>query len=702
MKNGLSKKGLWKVIEFIVTNIISVLVICFTGFLFLQSMFGSAVMDYGENIYFIKDSILLNILIIGAILAVLVGVKIINYKRNITIPMPGRKFLNVFTIIFAVLMVLFVAATHVNPMDDQQIVLDCAKDLLSGEYSQWETGGYCYIYPHQNGIVLFFALISAIFGENNWMAVQILGIPTLVCSAYFASKTIYLLFNDKKLAAYSYIILLLFMPFNFYTTFVYGTVFGMACALAGIYFVIKYFKQGKIANGILGITFVVFSYVFKSNFLILFVAIMLLVLYDIIMKRRIASVITLIYGIVFYLLIGLTVTFITQAITGAKIEDSIPSSAWVAMGMQEGNKAPGWWNGYNRSVAVDNDFDYEKTQEAVKQEINSRLDAFSKDKMYALEFFSKKISSQWNEGTFEAFYIDNIDRGRPVTGWSALIKSLMLDGRTLNKMVVNVSNFFLSLLWLGVLFYMILDRKNMDAYKLIFGIIFIGGFLFHLFWEAKGQYTVVYAYVLIPYMLRGYQNFAGKFVQGTGRKARRKVTFKNSGLVSLISIFAVVLLVGVLNVSVINKSIKLSGDELRYEEYISHQVDDLDDGRYIIYSEQGNNIYLTDGVDSENIAKSKEVVVDGTQIRLYDNDNRTASGKTLSAIEGWTEKTQVAVEDLFRTYNQRWVFENKHDNVYVIKTENGLALTYNAKTKKLSIEKYTGDKNQCWYVLSGQ
>ena len=43
------------------------------------------------------------------------------------------------------------------------------------------------------------------------------------------------------------------------------------------------------------------------------------------------------------------------------------------------------------------------------------------------------------------------------------------------------------------------------CYKLIFVITFIGGFLFHLVWEAKGQYTIIYAYLMIPYMLRGYQ-----------------------------------------------------------------------------------------------------------------------------------------------------------------------------------------------------
>jgi len=41
---------------------------------------------------------------------------------------------------------------------------------------------------------------------------------------------------------------------------------------------------------------------------------------------------------------------------------------------------------------------------------------------------------------------------------------------------------------------------------LIPGIIFIGGFLFHLVWEAKGQYTVCYFVLLIPYAWMGIRN----------------------------------------------------------------------------------------------------------------------------------------------------------------------------------------------------
>ena len=45
---------------------------------------------------------------------------------------------------------------------------------------------------------------------------------------------------------------------------------------------------------------------------------------------------------------------------------------------------------------------------------------------------------------------------------------------------------------------------------------FIGGFLFHLVWEAKGQYSVVYFMLLLPYAYLGMERVADVFLDVTG------------------------------------------------------------------------------------------------------------------------------------------------------------------------------------------
>ena len=49
--------------------------------------------------------------------------------------------------------------------------------------------------------------------------------------------------------------------------------------------------------------------------------------------------------------------------------------------------------------------------------------------------------------------------------------------------------------------------------ELIFAIIFIGGFVFHLIWEAKCQYTITYFVLLIPYSIVGYKKTSEKILQ---------------------------------------------------------------------------------------------------------------------------------------------------------------------------------------------
>ncbi|MDY4839306.1 MAG: hypothetical protein SO160_07160, partial [Lachnospiraceae bacterium] len=51
--------------------------------------------------------------------------------------------------------------------------------------------------------------------------------------------------------------------------------------------------------------------------------------------------------------------------------------------------------------------------------------------------------------------------------------------------------------------------REQDIRKIAWLILLIGGFLFHLFWEAKGQYTVVYVWLCIPYCIWGYKRMSG-------------------------------------------------------------------------------------------------------------------------------------------------------------------------------------------------
>ena len=86
-----------------------------------------------------------------------------------------------------------------------------------------------------------------------------------------------------------------------------------------------------------------------------------------------------------------------------------------------------------------------------------------------MSFFSKKTASQWSEGTFECFYITNLDRGRLSNPtWTDSVKNLMVDGHSANRAVTTICNYFIVFLWLGIILFLIFDFRKLDAYKLIF------------------------------------------------------------------------------------------------------------------------------------------------------------------------------------------------------------------------------------------
>ena len=62
-----------------------------------------------------------------------------------------------------------------------------------------------------------------------------------------------------------------------------------------------------------------------------------------------------------------------------------------------------------------------------------------------------------------------------------------------------------NIILLSAFSYFLLNWKNININSLILGIVFVGGFIFHMFWEAKCQYTITYFWLLIPYAAQGLQ-----------------------------------------------------------------------------------------------------------------------------------------------------------------------------------------------------
>lgn len=114
------------------------------------------------------------------------------------------------------------------------------------------------------------------------------------------------------------------------------------------------------------------------------------------------------------------------------------------MSMQEtdeGGYACGWYNAYNWNVYAQNNYDRTLTQQACFENLSESLNKFVHEQRYAIDFFYKKFTSQWNAPTFQAM-ITNEWASRHVDNLSPLAHFFIYwQCRTFLYGIMNIYHF---------------------------------------------------------------------------------------------------------------------------------------------------------------------------------------------------------------------------------------------------------------------
>lgn len=189
-----------------------------------------------------------------------------------------------------------------------------------------------------------------------------------------------------------------------------------------------------------------------------------------------------------------------------------PKLSWIAMGLQTGGVAEGWYNCYNRDVYWENDCDTERAAEASRASIKESIGKFLDDPKYCARFYYKKICSEWMNPSFGAFNRiqystdDNPNRtikySIPARWFLHRSKGKSLDA---THFIINeyLKIYELAII-IGAIFYLI--NRRFEMADCLFAVVFIGGFIFHILWEAACQYMLPYFIMLIPYGVIGLKD----------------------------------------------------------------------------------------------------------------------------------------------------------------------------------------------------
>ena len=455
-----------------------------------------------EHTFYIRDNYVQHILVFIGFSLLLIFVKGERLKKFAS----PKYFAIAVCAAAGILSVLIVLGGQYSPKYDQMHVVEAAARLNQNIYTDFEVGDYLFVFPFQTGTVFYFRLLSLLFGNMNHVAFQIVNCFWIALTYYFFVKIADNLWGGVKnrylYQLYVALMGLLFLPYLLYAAFLYGTVVGMAFALLSFYMMLLYMRNPKVHYLLICGLSMGIATVVKSNYMIFMIAEVIYLCLKIVseraseFKKALPKLLLIIVLLGFFIMGRFGVdAYIRSVNDGAKIK-GIPMTAWIAMGLQDGKAAPGWYNGYNNVVYIENDYDYDKTAAAVMDEIKRIVSGYPKDVQTSVSFFVKKVSSQWNNPTFQSLWVLEEREGKDGLAWL-----LHGTGRYLYIFWVNLLQTWILA---GTFLYAVLRFRKSSIEEIILPITFIGGFVFHIFWEAEGLYAILYFPLLLPLSICGY------------------------------------------------------------------------------------------------------------------------------------------------------------------------------------------------------
>ncbi len=458
---------------------------------------------YGEHPRYRMDFLPFNLLFIALILAVLFFLS----KKKIFEKIPVRILAAAAVLFVVAASVLWVNVSHTYPEADQKAVSWVAYLMSQNNFLFFEPEKYMQIYPNQLGLSAILEFLYRITGGENWNAFRYLTALANGAVVYLLYKITEKQFHSKMADCLVLLGSAFCVQIVFYTTFLYGIMLGLAFALAAFYLLAVFLEKGKLLYAVFSGILIGISILVKNNYSIFLVAMVLLLLWKALEKKKGIFLI----GILLLLLAssglsrGLTAFY--EHRSGMEIGSGMPKVLWVAMGMQEGERAEGWYNEFNYNTFLETGCDPEKSGAIAGEAIAESLEKFREDPAYAAGFYYKKTVSQWNEPTCEALWVNQFHSG----DFSWIVQSIY-DGK-LYTVLEEYMNLFQSLVYAAVFFALWKRRKEWTMEQLFLPLVILGGFFFHMIWEAKSQYIFPYFVCLLPWAAAGLKEAAESLLE---------------------------------------------------------------------------------------------------------------------------------------------------------------------------------------------
>lgn len=496
--------------EFVAVNIICLFVFVAFGYIAIMSFLQTSVIDpaayANEHIIYQTDNIALNILF-TALFAVFVFKMKKHYDFFAKVDM---RYMEIGLIIYTVILgLIWIFSVTSIPAADSYSVFETATEAATGDYSSIlgngdfynsnYYNGYSYynFYPFQLGFVFISEIIYRIFGTASSMPMQVINVLCVAVAYLGIAKITKIIFKRRSIEFIAILLLAgCFQPILF-CTFVYGNIIGMCCAIWASYFLIRYFQSSKYILLLPCGALLVLATIVKYNNMIYLVAFVIMLIIHTVRDKKWQS-------IAFALAICIATVGASNLIimsyesrANTELKDGVSQTLYLDMGLNESYMAPGWYNGIALQTYLTNNFDNKAADAQAWSDIDSRLNIMGYNLGYAVDFFGKKIVSQWNEPTFESIWISEVkSHSNPINA----IGTGMYE-KSLGQFFELYFNLYMQIIYLlfAIGIFCLFSKRKTNIETCLLPLVILGGFGYHLLFEAKSQYILTYIILLIPF-----------------------------------------------------------------------------------------------------------------------------------------------------------------------------------------------------------
>lgn len=424
-----------------------------------------------------------------------------------------------------------------KPVADQYTTYELAIAMKNDNVKEFINNNYTYEdavedriyierYQQQIPLAFIWSIIFRIFNSTDYKIIEslnVLGNTATLISIYLICKELSKKYNVNKYLGIT--LIAMFWSIPVLCTFIYGDFSSLGLAMLGTYFVMRYCNERKLRYIIYFITCISLAYILRMNTLIFFLAILIYLFLDLIKKKDtkqtdesdnvhkstnykliLSKIVTIICFIAFtFGPAGLIKNYYLKQADLDK-NKAFPALGYFYMGMTVSTYGSGWYTYRYADYAL---HDFENANAIYKDLINKRLNYFKQNPQYTFRFYLSKICSMWTENNHSS-----IRKKIILNENQSAVKDISPQGVYDAIDVEILQQKALILIIFGcTLIVLIQNRNNLSNEVILLLTIFIGGFLFHLIWEAKSRYIIPYIIVLIPIAsieIRKFRSFKKK------------------------------------------------------------------------------------------------------------------------------------------------------------------------------------------------